>query len=205
MCSLANCNLFIFLQWVFGGLLADSLASHRHLLTVTVLTGNFKLSLITLELIIGWVFAILAILRSIRMVVFRFLPHLSSFGCHFKAFDIILAEQPIIFCTSLYVFPSLINFLIKVRYYFEQCLERHIFKNWFDASFFTEWFTCPIKPHTAIMLNTPFSINDSITQNQQHGRHDCWICWVSITLPCQLAKYLPCRNIISTKNSDWSF
>ncbi len=27
------------------------------------------------------------------MVVFHFLPHLSGFGCHFKAFDIILAEQ----------------------------------------------------------------------------------------------------------------
>ncbi len=83
------------------GLLADSLASHRRLLIVTVLTGNFRLSLITLELIINWVFAILAILRSIRMVVFHFLLHLSGFGCHLKAFDIILAEQPIIFCTSL--------------------------------------------------------------------------------------------------------
>ncbi|CAI9537603.1 unnamed protein product [Staurois parvus] len=35
------------------------------------------------------------------MVVFSFLPRLSGFGCHFKAFSIILAEQPIIFCTSL--------------------------------------------------------------------------------------------------------
>ncbi|CAI9594302.1 unnamed protein product, partial [Staurois parvus] len=57
------------------------------------------------------------------MVVFRFLPRLSGFGCHFKAFAIILAEQPIIFCTSLYVFPSLINFLIKVCCSSEQCLE----------------------------------------------------------------------------------
>ncbi|CAI9615913.1 unnamed protein product, partial [Staurois parvus] len=58
------------------------------------------------------------------MVVFCFLPLLSGFGCHFKAFAIILAEQPIIFCTSLYVFPSPINFLIKVRCSSEQCLER---------------------------------------------------------------------------------
>ncbi|CAI9615381.1 unnamed protein product [Staurois parvus] len=35
------------------GLLADSLASHRSLLIVTVLTGNFRLSLIFLELIVG--------------------------------------------------------------------------------------------------------------------------------------------------------
>ncbi|CAI9604976.1 unnamed protein product [Staurois parvus] len=39
------------------------------------------------------------------MVVFRFLPRLSSFGCRFKAFAIILAEQPIIFCTSFIWFP----------------------------------------------------------------------------------------------------
>ncbi|CAI9594353.1 unnamed protein product, partial [Staurois parvus] len=58
------------------------------------------------------------------MVIFSFLPRLSGFGCHFKAFAIILAEQPIIFCTSLYVFPSPINFFIKVRCSSEQCLER---------------------------------------------------------------------------------
>ncbi|CAI9612453.1 unnamed protein product, partial [Staurois parvus] len=57
------------------------------------------------------------------MVVFRFLPRLSGFGCHIKAFAIILAEQPIIFCTSLYVFPSPIHFSIKVRCSSEQCLE----------------------------------------------------------------------------------
>ncbi|CAI9585622.1 unnamed protein product [Staurois parvus] len=34
-------------------LLADSLASHRHLLIVTVLTGNLRPSLIFLELIVG--------------------------------------------------------------------------------------------------------------------------------------------------------
>ena len=107
------------------GLLADNLASHRRLLTVTVLTGNFR-SLIALELITGWVFATLAILRSIRMVVFRFLPRLSGFDCQFKALEIILAEQPIIFCTSLYVFPSPINFLIKVCCSSEQRVERPI-------------------------------------------------------------------------------
>ncbi|CAI9546921.1 unnamed protein product, partial [Staurois parvus] len=58
------------------------------------------------------------------MVVFRFLPRLSDFGCHFKALAIILAEQPIIFCTSLYVFPSPINVLFKVCCSSEQCLER---------------------------------------------------------------------------------
>ncbi|CAI9594073.1 unnamed protein product [Staurois parvus] len=35
------------------GLLADSLASHRCLLIVTVLTGNFRPSLIFLERIVG--------------------------------------------------------------------------------------------------------------------------------------------------------
>ncbi len=38
------------------------------------------------------------------MEVFHFLPQLSGFGCHFKAFDIILAEQPII-SALLYMFP----------------------------------------------------------------------------------------------------
>lgn len=55
MCSLANCNLFstfFFLTMgLCGRLLADSLASHRRLLMVTVLTGNFTPSFITLELI----------------------------------------------------------------------------------------------------------------------------------------------------------
>lgn len=53
------------------GFLADSLASRRRLLVVTVLTGNFRP---------------VVILRPIRMVVFRFLPRLSGFGCHFQAF-----------------------------------------------------------------------------------------------------------------------
>ncbi|CAI9614579.1 unnamed protein product [Staurois parvus] len=57
MCSLANCNLFsthlFFNSGTLRGLLADSLASHRHLLIVTVLTGNFRPSLIFLELIVG--------------------------------------------------------------------------------------------------------------------------------------------------------
>ncbi|CAI9605579.1 unnamed protein product [Staurois parvus] len=35
------------------GIFADSLASHRHHLIVTVLTGNFRPSLIFLELIVG--------------------------------------------------------------------------------------------------------------------------------------------------------
>ncbi|CAI9586939.1 unnamed protein product [Staurois parvus] len=55
MCSLANCNLFstclFFNSGTLRGLLADSLALHRRLLIV--LTGNFKPSLIFLELIVG--------------------------------------------------------------------------------------------------------------------------------------------------------
>ncbi|CAI9623415.1 unnamed protein product [Staurois parvus] len=57
MCSLADCNLFsaclFFNSGTWQGLLADSLASHRRLLIVTVLTGNFRPSLIFLELIVG--------------------------------------------------------------------------------------------------------------------------------------------------------
>ncbi|CAI9595320.1 unnamed protein product [Staurois parvus] len=57
MSSLANCNLFSICLFVNSGilrrLLADSLASHRRLLIVTVLTGNFTPSLIFLELIVG--------------------------------------------------------------------------------------------------------------------------------------------------------
>ncbi len=193
------------------------------LLIVTILTGNIRLSLITLELIIGRVFAILAILRSIRMVVFRFLPHLSGFGCHFKAFDIILADQPIIFCTSL-CFPlsnqlfnqsTLFFWTMSGTIHFTQIFREkctvHLLPSslnkghLFDTSFFTEWFPL-IKLRTAIILNTSFSINDSITQNQQHACHchDCWVCWFSITLPHLLEKYLPCRNTIFTKNSNWS-
>ncbi|CAI9587303.1 unnamed protein product, partial [Staurois parvus] len=56
-CSLANCNLFstclFFNSGTLRGLLADSLASHRRLLIVTVLTGNFTPSLIFLQLIVG--------------------------------------------------------------------------------------------------------------------------------------------------------
>lgn len=98
----ASARLFFFNNGTLRGLLAGSLASHRRRLIVTVLTGNLRSSLILLELIIGWAFAILVILRSVRTVVFfLFLLHLSGFGCHFKVFDIILAEQPMIFCTSL--------------------------------------------------------------------------------------------------------
>ncbi|CAI9583084.1 unnamed protein product [Staurois parvus] len=57
MCSLANCNLFrtclFFNSGTLRGLLAESLASYRRLLIVTVLTGNFRPSLIFLELIVG--------------------------------------------------------------------------------------------------------------------------------------------------------
>lgn len=107
--------------------LAGNLTSLNRLLIVAVLTGNFRSTLIFLEVTIGWVFAILAIFRSIRTVVPRFLPRFSDFGCHFKAFEIILAEQPIVCCTSIYFFPSPISFLIRVRSSSVQCLERPIF------------------------------------------------------------------------------
>ncbi len=74
----------------------------------------------------------------------------------------------------------------------------------FDTSFFTDRFSSLIKLHTAIILNMPFSINDSITLNQQHACNDCWVCWFSITLPHLIVKYLPCKYNISTKNSDGS-
>ena len=129
MCSLANCNLFntclFFSSGTLRGFLSNSLASHR-LLIVEVLTGKLRSSLISLELIIGCFYAILVILWSTRMVVFLFLPRLLGFLCHFKALEIILAEKPIILCTSLYVFPSPINFLIKVLSPSVQCLEQPI-------------------------------------------------------------------------------
>ncbi len=40
-----------------------------------------------------------------------------------------------------------------------------------------------------VVLNMTFSINDSITQTQQHACHDCWVCWFSISLPHLLVKY----------------
>ncbi|CAI9592165.1 unnamed protein product [Staurois parvus] len=48
----SSAHLF-FNSGTLRGLLADSLASHRCLLIVTVLTGNFRPSLIFLELIVG--------------------------------------------------------------------------------------------------------------------------------------------------------
>ena len=105
VCSLANCNLFSTCHFF-----ADSI----RVLIVTVLTGNIRSSLINLELIIGLVFAILAVLPSIWMVVFHFLPRLSGFGCHFNTFEIIYTEQRVIYCTNLHVFPFPINVFLKV-------------------------------------------------------------------------------------------
>ncbi|CAI9615193.1 unnamed protein product [Staurois parvus] len=48
----SSAHLF-FNSGTLRGLLTDSLASHRRLLIVTVLTGNFTPSLIFLELIVG--------------------------------------------------------------------------------------------------------------------------------------------------------
>ena len=115
VCSLANCNLFstcvvlfcfvFFNNGTLWGLLANNLASHRRLLLVTVLTGNFRSSLITLELIIGWDFTILAIFWSIQMVVFHFLPCLCLVLVAILKHLSILTDQSIIFCTSS--FPPL--------------------------------------------------------------------------------------------------
>ena len=83
------------------GLLADSLALIKHLLTVTALTGHFRSSLIFLEVMIGWIFTILTILQSVLTEVACFLLRVSGFCWHFKAFEIILAEDPILCCTFL--------------------------------------------------------------------------------------------------------
>ncbi len=115
MCSLANCNLFIFSTMGQRGFLADSF------------TWAFRLSLITLELIIGWVF-------SIFFHIFLF------FCCHFKAFDIILSSLSF---SALLCFPSLINFLIKVRYSFE-CLERPIWLRFSERN--AQYNICCLRP-----------------------------------------------------------
>lgn len=171
------------------GLLVHRLASHKCLLTVTVLTGNSRLSLTSLELIIGWVFAILAIDRSIRTVVFRFLPRLSGFAFHLKPLEIILAEQPMIFCTSLYVFPSLINFLIRLRCSSLQCPifgfghrefhGQHVLASSLNKGklnhtcFFPKRMNSLIGLYTAIILNTLLSIIHSITQTQEYACQEC--------------------------------
>ena len=95
-----------------------------------------------------WVFAILAFLPSMRMVVFCFLSLLSGSGSHFKVFEIILAKQT--HFLHFFVFPSPVNFLIKVCCSSELCLERPIYL-WFSernalqpacttfASFILKW------------------------------------------------------------------
>ena len=47
---------------------------------------------------------------SVLTVISHFHLHVLGFCCHFKAFEIILAEHHIICCTSLYAFPSPIKF-----------------------------------------------------------------------------------------------
>ena len=71
MCSLANvdrlCTCHFLNNAALQGLLTDSFASIKHLLTVTALTGNFRF----LEVMIGWIVAILTILRSVLAVQSR--------------------------------------------------------------------------------------------------------------------------------------
>ncbi len=181
--SLANCNFFIFSNnGVLGGFLPIAwlhMASSKLLqysqVTLTFfdhLGADHWLSLCHL-----------AILRSIRMVVFRFLPHLSGFGSHFKAFDIVLADQPFIFCTficfplsnQLFKQSTLLFWTMSGKTHFqifrEKCTVQHLLPSslnkghLFDTSYFHRMIYLS-KLHTAIILNTPFSINDSISQNQ---------------------------------------
>lgn len=146
------------------GILENRLASRRRL---TVLTGISSLSLIILELVIGWACAVLVIIRSILMVVFHFLPPLSGFAPQFKALKIILDEQPVFFA-SLYVFPSPTNFLIKGCCSSEQCFERAICLRQVLSSslnrgqlihtcFFTMLMSSLIECHTAILFTHPFN------------------------------------------------
>ena len=64
--------------------------------------------------------------------------------------------------------------------------------------------TSLIELSTAIFFNTPLSVNDSVSQNQQHARHACWVCCFSIPLLNLLETYLQCRSWNSNKNSDLS-
>ncbi|MEQ2231022.1 hypothetical protein ILYODFUR_035137 [Ilyodon furcidens] len=109
-----------------GGLLPTDYL-HTRLLIVPDLTANFRPSLITLELIIG--FAILVVLPSILMGVFRFL--------HVSLVLLSILNKSVIFSTSLNIFPSAINVLIKVRCSSEQCLERPIFVRFSERKAFT--------------------------------------------------------------------
>lgn len=47
--------------------------------------------------------------------------------------------------------------------------------------------------HTAIILNTPLSLNGSITKTQDHSYHVCLL--VSLTLQNLLVTYFPCNNM----------
>ncbi|CAI9614137.1 unnamed protein product, partial [Staurois parvus] len=87
---------FFFNSGTLQGLLADSLASHRRLLIVSVLTGNFR-TFFDLPGADCWLSPCHFGYSSIHSNG-SFLPFSStsfSLGCHFKAFAIILAEQPI--------------------------------------------------------------------------------------------------------------
>ena len=81
------------------GLLAHNLASHRRLLTVTVLTGNFRSSLITLELIIEslpfWLFFDpfewwFSVFFHIFLVLVAILKHWRSFKLSSLSFSALL-------------------------------------------------------------------------------------------------------------------
>ncbi|XP_032365455.1 zinc finger and SCAN domain-containing protein 31-like [Etheostoma spectabile] len=64
---------------------------------------------------------------------------------------------------------------------------------------FTESIRSLIENNPAIIMSMLLSITDSILQNEQHRRHDCWF---SRTLQHLLVNYLPCRNITFTKKYD---
>lgn len=122
---------------------------------------------------------------------------LSRFGYHFKAFEVILVEQPIILWTSLYVFPSPIEFF-KSKYAFllnsvwidsfysdfqrEMHYNQHV-QHLLPQSFNKGHFSTPVFFFVVVFFSTQllffnvqFLLNDSITRNQQHAYHDCWVC-----------------------------
>lgn len=121
--------MYFFKSGTFLGLRAYSLYSRSTLRTVSTLMFGQILSRISVAGIKG--FLVLSFL-IIRLVVFDttdFLPLVSSFGLYFNAFLIIFAEQPNQLCTSLYVFPSNINFFYQFTCFIGAVLcATHFFK-----------------------------------------------------------------------------
>ena len=109
-CSLANFSIHAVFSTMdsYGGFLLIAWSG------VFWSSGNFRSSPPERSKMISWICPSIHINCSCCV---------SGCCCHFKAFEIILAELPIICFTSLYVFPSPINFLIKLCCSFEHRLE----------------------------------------------------------------------------------